>query len=1171
MEPDGQSVLDLLNLKALGDDLPLFALHTWDESAAIIKKYLMNTDRRFTVTESEMRASVALFRQYDLSDAEAAAELFFVIQAVIRINPVNVIVYYTAALTPIFRRLGAAIIALRPSGGLSGSIYRSGDEWVHFHHGTMVGCGKGAPPNVRALYSDVPVGAPFRYSNVEYKSVSQPVVVSRLRQTSFPGLLDDRIDYLLAFTIPDGHVTVFVKRCCPKLDVESYRQELQKLLPITVIAGDMEYFGADNNICVLRVFFSPDSARTINRIAAMGDGDFDFTPHITIEGPRYARVRPGEKIRLQAVELRPLHSPLQPLPLVEADYTFDSDEIVSDIMTTRAGVAWNFQRSSVRINAVFGQGRLGVTLRESKIWGTMQGVIVCGERGENAATLGTLGVPFCGVDVQLPHPSWQRRHKSRERQKRWERHLILTVHRMVPPSVADRMRSWLLRFDDCVISTTVPPQSDGVVSLVSEDRLAIFLEEYPALCFDDLESGFQYVSQQPERMAFVGGEASVSVRFAIMPAGSGKTFLSSANSDIYDVDDVLASVEPQLRSMRHRALEDPALWPEVSRIQRRFLLKWAETQSEPVLVLLHSREMVPESMVWAIIAEGKTDLRSHRMSVSERSENPEWAEITALNWSTSPVPVRGSFAELQNYVLSRWRMASHVDISGLVQPWVMRYDATVPKWQWEIIGQAWSDGLRLVACPPAFDGACRMFGMRRVSVQNADGCLNGNRFIRFLPLQYVGHWKFLMTMARSYGHGTMVSLGRVGTNLGFRVFGVGGVLWRIHDERQAFFRVTEDLLSWGLASWPVGVTLLLGRFLKGNFLDEEWIYRSDLHRVALFSISNVINPRDAWKRFTRGTWNWTFNYLNPGPTRAFVKSSHPSRVQMSTHGSRAITHTATGTWTDWMVDTSTIVTGVRALSYDLAFGAYTHPDFLTLSNTIDSDVDTVSFQKSSNPRDGFMNCWMTYSTIMSPGAPWPDQMNTQTWWVKVPTATLRLLHHEDADSQRLVRAKAVSMLTPKAVAIYSEDAGHHYGWLPEFGVSVDPSGHAISMLIMAGVGSVDIGRYWDTVLAMMSEYFRRGKKSVAYKRLIRAGDLTEDAVHHPYKLWHTVWDYRAAVVSYILMGKEQKIPIHPRVIRYSLKRLQRYEEEHPKIKTYSRKRIDASIRNLYNMSLRSAN
>jgi hypothetical protein len=273
---------------------------------------------------------------------------------------------------------------------------------------------------------------------------------------------------------------------------------------------------------------------------------------------------------------------------------------------------------------------------------------------------------------------------------------------------------------------------------------------------------------------------------------------------------------------------------------------------------------------------------------------------------------------------------------------------------------------------------------------------------------------------------------------------------------------------------------------------------------------------------------------------------------MSRKDDMVFTETSKGTWFDYDVDPNRIASYRRDISF------YTYPDFLTL---ILSNGYHPSYGEYGpvNPRDPFQNCWNFFSTEKPDAYPWPDQLNTQTWWVKMPSSRLRAIWNQAPDDQRNMRGEALTSLTPNAVSVLHEESGYWYGYLPEYDVVVDISGHAISMLIMAGQGVVDIIRYWDTVGAMLGQSLTTGKKNRQYLELVKAGRVTEDATVHPFKLWHTVWDYWGALYAYVQGAKEMKYPINVWVVRATYTRLKEIEVEFPQIKTFKRKELRSRV------------
>jgi hypothetical protein len=265
-----------------------------------------------------------------------------------------------------------------------------------------------------------------------------------------------------------------------------------------------------------------------------------------------------------------------------------------------------------------------------------------------------------------------------------------------------------------------------------------------------------------------------------------------------------------------------------------------------------------------------------------------------------------------------------------------------------------------------------------------------------------------------------------------------------------------------------------------------------------------------------------------------------------------VTVTSSRTWVDHFHSAN------RLLSRNPQLVGYTYQDFLTLGCSKDYTM-REGFFGPVNTRDGFMNSWSFLSTLTPPTYPWPDQYNTQTWWVKTPTSLLRSVLRQGPAEQKQLRILGIECLTERSYAVKVPEIGHWYGYLPEYSVCVDVSGHAISMLIAATYGVVDIRKYWDTVTAVAAEHEKTGKKSAEYKRLARIGRLTEDASVKPFKLWHTTWDYWAAVYTYILGAKVLNYPLDIHVLRISYQKIREMERKVPSLKFAVRKELRRKV------------
>jgi 23S rRNA U2552 (ribose-2'-O)-methylase RlmE/FtsJ len=391
-----------------------------------------------------------------------------------------------------------------------------------------------------------------------------------------------------------------------------------------------------------------------------------------------------------------------------------------------------------------------------------------------------------------------------------------------------------------------------------------------------------------------------------------------------------------------------------------------------------------------------------------------------------------------------------------------------------------------------------------------------------------------------------------GYQLGFRVMKFGRLWYSILDSTYPITRITKELESW--TPIPVGVELLRGRYIRGDFLTMDWIKRPRFHRQALFSISNTLNPATAWKTFMDGGGDFTFNYPTVYASTAFMNSPRFARVRVEIAGRRVTVFAESDTFQDHLVDPNRITCYAKELGIPISQLSY--PDFLAVRLS-EGYAPINGMYGPNQPRDGFMNTWTYFTSQRVPGYPWPEQYNTQTWWVKTPSASLRFLFRQGANDQRVYRAIALKRLTPQAQVLRMDDK--FFGWLPEYQVGVDLSGHALSMLIMAGYGVVDLARYWDTVLAYTEQAVTKGKKDKGYLQLVRDKRVTEDALVSPFKLWHTYWDFLAALYAYIIMAKDLKYTVNPWVIRITHKGLKAIELIGGDFKPFKRKSFDSQV------------
>jgi hypothetical protein len=395
----------------------------------------------------------------------------------------------------------------------------------------------------------------------------------------------------------------------------------------------------------------------------------------------------------------------------------------------------------------------------------------------------------------------------------------------------------------------------------------------------------------------------------------------------------------------------------------------------------------------------------------------------------------------------------------------------------------------------------------------------------------------------------------VGANLGFRMFYHGG-LYSLFDTRFPVCDWTPELQD-RLSSVEWRHELLRGRLVVGNFLHMDWILDQRYHRLALFSISNGQNDPDAWKSFMKGDGGFTFCYPYREAARAFSTTDMPHRVRIEVRD-KMYTQSGSNVWVDHFASPVRI----QSYAYDngIRCGSYIYPDFLTMLNS-NTNYKPIGMVGPVNPRDAYMNVWMYFSSMLPFGHPWPDQLNTQTWWVKTPSSTLREVFRQGPDDQKALRGIAYPYIDG-CVAV-SDGKGRWYGWLKEKRLGVDASGHAVNMLIMASYEVIDLPRYWDAVIANARASLKKGRKPHEYKKLVSLGRVTEDALHDPYRVWHGYYDYLAALYTYIIGAKTLKYAVNPWVVRITYKKLEELKRDVPETVNLRRKELDARISVLF--------
>jgi hypothetical protein len=390
------------------------------------------------------------------------------------------------------------------------------------------------------------------------------------------------------------------------------------------------------------------------------------------------------------------------------------------------------------------------------------------------------------------------------------------------------------------------------------------------------------------------------------------------------------------------------------------------------------------------------------------------------------------------------------------------------------------------------------------------------------------------------------------TGRGFRIIKLGSRFYELRSHSASEFRLTPELTqAINRDSSFITSQLMIGRFVHGVFKTSIPLHIGHIH--GLFSVSNVFNPSDFWKFIIDSDQECTFCYPNAIAARHLQHSQVQHRIKISISGNIMTTDTGNDLWQDHMVNPNDVL--LYAQSKGVKLFLYTFEDFVSVMAT---DEEYRMMRGRYGPafmQDPFLRSWSFFSTIAPRYYPWPDWTNTQTWWVKIPTSTLRRVWNQTSQEQREYRRITMNGLGWQVVKDHSN--GYYYG-ITKTGHIVDVSGHAISMLIMAGMGVVDIVRYWDTVAAQLRQALTNKRKAKTYTHLVRNGYLTEDAISNPYKTWHTYWDYYAAIGVYVVMAKDLKYPLDLKVVRMSIRSLNAMEKRNP-TKRYMRKSLRAKV------------
>lgn len=392
-----------------------------------------------------------------------------------------------------------------------------------------------------------------------------------------------------------------------------------------------------------------------------------------------------------------------------------------------------------------------------------------------------------------------------------------------------------------------------------------------------------------------------------------------------------------------------------------------------------------------------------------------------------------------------------------------------------------------------------------------------------------------------------------GVNDAFRVFHVRGKYYGVCDFGFPQF-IMDEHNSKLLSSYSIQWEIIRGRRYVGNFLMQDWIKNAYFHRLALFSMSNSFNHPDSWKWFMTGSGGFTFTYPNLYLMRALERVGH-DRVKIRIDKKVLYTDTESKQFIDHMIDPTRLMSW--AIDHGVQCNLYDYPDLVTVIATDGYTVKPGEYGPF-NPLDSYM-CAHAYFSTLSPGTRYSDFKNTQTWKVKAASALMRELLKQGPNDQRRLRAIGMKQLSPNIIVVRMSN-GFYYGYDPISRTAIDVSGHAFNMMIAAGYGAVDIGRYFDTVRAVTSVALTRGKKDPEYLRLIQEKVLTEDALKNPFKVWHSHADYAAALNAYIDGAKDLGYAINPWVIRIVWKKLREITKAIPEFVDVKRKALDSTVR-----------
>jgi hypothetical protein len=835
-------------------------------------------------------------------------------------------------------------------------------------------------------------------------------------------------------------------------------------------------------------------------------GSFRYGPYA------FRSVQDPERIEVFKEPLFPGVATSMP-PFPDVDFLVDSDEIIPKLLTSDIGLCYNGRRlQSPSIAGFFGSGRLGAFVREIQ----SGDVISCGDRGESVIPLVRSCRTYIAVDLNYPSSMWSR----------------------VPVPIFSVTTSILAEITGAFDPSELPTHG-----LPLADYFALYT---PCLGVLDADGPVRSPKAYPGIYA--------------APPGSGKSMLCR-EFGFTDGDSLVTWPDPQ---------EFPRWWDDAEfdaalKVKNgKIILEYA--RMHPTEVILTYIEDIADTVV-VLPEELHRRLLSHRREAGE-NQGHDWTRIGVeaarmrsmvhydsweCLWRRNPHPrqdpKRLSIWGAPQFVqdMARW-YDSHeycvIDEPG-VYPCVRVFEK-LGQWYGLISDRnriritsgfmmtrfSWTDQLLFgrflradIFSAPVINHPFHMLCLFSIS-----NVVNGPKFWRRLMEARKGPVTFNAMMpsaVRAYKGKSRVSV-RYERNVVYATSAGGDWMdyWVDPTTVVAAFPSLTMLSFKDYAAWKC--TMQSSSEPVGPMLDGLLVILGGGRSNA--SLKDVLVALQSGKHLL-GVDGATFTDVR----RAYAEGVLAPGWGLHKRSAQVDPTAEFDEWESWIViETDELSTSMlrEAYSHYRAGGRMLrHGDFGPV-----------------NANDEYLNLWAYYTTDKL--TTFPDQLNTQTWVVKVPTVTIRRVLQQSSIDQHLLRRRAIEGLSAGARALYST-SGHWVGYLPEYDIEVDISGHAISMLLAATYGFADIHRYWNTVGAMVGEAFN-SKKSPEYKALLAAGNVTEDATRAPFTLWHTYWDYRGAVGAYVIYCQAHGLKLNVMVMRSSLKKLNALRRQYPKFSTLRR-------------------